>query len=64
MWLVWHDVTKAADTLPDTLTADQQGTYLEQNTQAMDTHVNLMLDHDNPDLATSASIEVRKKQGF
>jgi len=56
MWQVWDDVTKAADTLLDTLTTDQPGTYQEQDTQALVTRVNLILVHGNPNLATSASI--------
>ncbi len=35
MWQVWGDVTEAADTFLDTVTKDQLGTYLEQNTNAV-----------------------------
>ena len=34
-WQVWDDITKAADTFLDTLTADQLDTYLEQSTKTV-----------------------------
>jgi hypothetical protein len=35
MWQVWNDITEAADTFLATVTADQFGTHLEQNTKAV-----------------------------
>ena len=36
MWQVWKDITAAADTFLDKVTADHLGTYLEQTTQAVE----------------------------
>jgi len=36
IWRVWDDITEAADTFLDTVTTDQLGTYLEQNTKAVE----------------------------
>jgi hypothetical protein len=36
MWQVWHDITAAADTFLDTLTAEQLLTHLEQSISAFE----------------------------
>jgi len=36
MWQVWDDITGAADTFLDTVTTDQLGTFLEQDTVAVE----------------------------
>ena len=36
IWQVWDDIIEAADTFLDTVTTDQLGTYLEQNTKAVE----------------------------
>ena len=35
MWQVWDDITEVADTFLDTVTTDQLGTFLEQDTKAV-----------------------------
>ena len=62
MWQVWHDITNAADTFLDTVTMDQLGTHLEQNTKAVQEAL-FALPQVNDKMLAQESVQSRENIG-
>ena len=62
MWQVWDDITGAADTFLDTVTTDQLGTFLEQDTVAVEDSL-FAVGQANKEMLAQESVQSRENIG-